>query len=135
MIGIVIASHGPMADAILETSKLFFSDQEQFTSIGLQPGQDLEEFDSLLQEKIAEVDSGDGVLVFVDLLFGTPCNRTALMLNDNVEVIAGVNLGVILEVLGGRQYYEGSLKEYTNELIEICKGSVGDLKEILNAVE
>ena len=135
MIGIVIASHGPMADAILETSKWFFSDQEQFTSIGLQPGQDLEEFDSLLQEKIAEVDSGDGVLVFVDLLFGTPCNRTALMLNDNVEVIAGVNLGVILEVLGGRQYYEGSLKEYTNELIEICKGSVGDLKEILNAVE
>ena len=42
MVGIIVASHGQMAQGLLDTTKWFFGDQPQFEAICLQPGQDLE---------------------------------------------------------------------------------------------
>ena len=84
MIGIIVASHGPMAAGVVETSQWFFGEQPQLEALCLQPGQDLEEFDQQIREAAERVDTGDGVLVLCDLLFGTPCNRAALQISEKI---------------------------------------------------
>ena len=59
------------------------------------------------------VDCGDGVVVFCDLLFGTPCNCSAALLNnsqytDKIDVITGMNLSMILEFVGSRSLGMGN---------------------------
>ena len=52
---------------------------------------------------MAKVDSGDGVLIFADMLGGTPCNQALTLVNEKVHLIVGMNLPMILELLGMRE--------------------------------
>ena len=103
MIGIVLISHGKMAEGMIDSAKLFFGDAiEQLAYVTLKMEDSLEDFQNLLAEAIKEVDGGEGVIVLADLLGGTPSNRAAYLVSDNVQVITGMNLTIFLELLGLR---------------------------------
>lgn len=107
MKGIVIASHGKMAEGLLDTLSLFVGTPEQVETVCLLASDDVTLFQDRLKEAINKVDSGDGVVLFCDLLFGTPCNQSALIIRDEnyaskVEVVTGMNLGMILEYTTSR---------------------------------
>lgn len=70
-------------------------------------------------------------MVFCDLLFGSPCNCMARILGDNVEVITGMNLPMVLEVMTSRTFS----KPDVTALIETGKSGVADLKAVLAAAE
>ena len=134
MKGIVITSHGPMAQGILETSKLFFGDQPQLTARCLNADDNPDEFVGTLKEAIAEVDAGDGVFVFCDMLFGSPCNCMARVVaedleSDKVKVVTGVNLAMILQILAIRESGDLSIEE----LLQSGHDGIADLKAILKA--
>jgi len=134
MKGIVITSHGPMAQGILETSKLFFGEQPQLKACCLMAEDNPDDFVDVLKDAIAEVDSGDGVYVFCDMLFGSPCNCMARVVgadmeNDNIQVITGVNLAMILQILSVREAGEVSVEE----LLQSGYDGIADLKAILKA--
>lgn len=132
MIGIVLTSHGELAKGLLETTKLFLGENlEQIEAVCLQPQDNPDEFVDVLAEAVKRVDSGDGVLVFCDLLFGSPCNCMARILSDNVEVITGMNLPMVLEVMTSRTFS----KPDVTALIETGKSGVADLKAVLAAAE
>jgi len=133
MKGMIITSHGPMAQGILETSKLFFGDQKQFEACCLCAEDNPDDFVNVLKEAIKRVDTGDGVVVFCDLLFGTPCNCMARVLGENfedtsVQVIAGVNLAMILQMLAVRECNEVEM----NELLSNGKDGIVDLRKALS---
>ena len=71
---------------------------------------DPEDFRTRLQEAVKEVDTGEGVLVFADLLGGTPCNQSAFVLNEQVTVLTGMNLPMVMECLGMRMGGEISME-------------------------
>ena len=131
MKGILLASHGPLAQGMLETTKLFFGEQRLMDAKCLNPEDNPDDFVNVLDEAIGQLDEGEGVIVFVDLLFGSPCNCMTRILKDNVEVITGMNLSMILELLGSR--------ECTNpEVSYLCqtgKDGIANLKEVLSTVE
>lgn len=103
MIGIVLLSHGKMAEGLYDSATLFFGkDVEQITYECLMADDDPEEFDERIKAAISKVDTGSGTIVLCDLLGGTPCNRCAYILNDRVQVISGMNLSILLELLGNR---------------------------------
>ena len=134
MKGIIIASHGNMADGILNTSKLFFGEQPQIKALCLQPNDNPEAFIDVLKEGIKEVDTGDGVIVFCDMLFGSPCNCMTRILaedfdNPKLDVICGVNLSMILQILAVRENSECSIKE----LLDAGNKGIVDLRETLKA--
>ena len=134
MKGIVIASHGNMAQGILDTSKLFFGEQPQIKALCLQPNDNPEAFVDVLKAGIEEVDSGDGVIVFCDMLFGSPCNCMMRILaedldNPKLDVICGVNLPMILQILAVRENSECTIKE----LLDAGHQGIADLKETLKA--
>ena len=134
MKGIVITSHGPMAQGILETSKLFFGEQPQMTARCLSAEDNPDEFLDTLKEAISEVDTGDGVIVFCDMLFGSPCNCMARIVaedleSDKVQVITGVNLAMILQILAVREASDVSVEE----LLKSGNEGIADLKAVLKA--
>ena len=134
MKGIVITSHGPMAQGILETSKLFFGEQAQMKACCLSADDNPDEFMNVLNEAIKEVDTGDGVVVFCDMLFGSPCNCMARIIgadldNDKIDVVTGVNLAMILQILAVREASEVTVQDLLNSGNE----GIADLKSVLKA--
>ena len=134
MKGIIITSHGPMAQGILETSKLFFGEQPQMKACCLEATDNPDDFVETLKAAIDEVDSGEGVVVFCDLLFGSPCNCMARIIgadlqSDRIQVITGVNLAMILQILAVRE----SMDSEVEELINAGKDGIVDLKATLLA--
>ena len=130
MVGIVITSHGNIAQELVETSKLFFGEQKQMKACCLKAEDNPDEFVDVLKDAIKEVDSGDGVVVFCDLLYGTPCNCMIRIIgedldNDNIQVLTGVNLAMLLQVLSDRENL------LIDKLIKSGQEGITDLKEIL----
>lgn len=108
MKGIILASHGLLADGMLDALKLFSGEPEQIKSLCLLPGEDINVFLENLCKSIDEVDTGDGVIIFCDLLFGTPCNCCGALLgkkeySERIQIITGMNLPMILEYVGTRE--------------------------------
>ena len=134
MKGIVITSHGPMAQGILETSKLFFGVQPQIKACCLSAEDNPDDFVNVLKDAVKEVDTGDGVIVFCDMLFGSPCNCMARIIaedmeSDKVQVITGVNLAMILQILSVREANDVDVAE----LLKAGNDGIADLKAILKA--
>ena len=134
MKGIVITSHGPMAQGILATSKLFFGEQPQIKACCLSAEDNPDDFVNVLKDAVKDVDTGDGVIVFCDMLFGSPCNCMARIIaedmeNDKVQVITGVNLAMILQILSVREANDVDVAE----LLKAGNDGIADLKAILKA--
>ena len=102
MKGILIASHGDFAKGMYDTTKMFFSDQKQYSYICMDGSSEIDIFLEDMKKKIDELNTGEGVIVLCDLLYGTPCNTVARILNDSIDLILGVNLPLVLELLGAR---------------------------------
>ena len=108
MVGIVLISHGEMANGMLNSAGMFFGETElqQVATVSLHPADSPEDFDIKLTEAIASVDTGDGVVILCDLLGGTPCNRAAYKASEKVQVITGMNLSMFMELLGSRSFMD-----------------------------
>ena len=129
MKGIVLLSHGELAKGMYETTKWFMGDDiPQYTYLCLEPGEQPEQYDERIAKAVEEVDSGEGVILLADLLGGTPSNRASLALaRGNTDLIAGMNLSVVLQLLGNRlsdEYDMDALEEtgkngvvYVNKLL------------------
>ncbi len=104
MVGVVIISHGDMSKGMLNSAGMFFDETglQNVTAVSLYPAESPEDFDVKLTEAINTVDTGDGVFVLCDLLGGTPCNRVAYKVSDKVKVLTGMNLSMLMELLGMR---------------------------------
>ena len=132
MKGIIIASHGNMAQGLLDTTKLFFGEQPQIKAFCLQANDNPDDFVEVLKNGIKEVDTGDGVVVFCDMLFGSPCNCMLRVLaedvnNSKLDVVTGVNLAMVLQILSVRENADCSVQE----LIDAGNQGIADLKQIL----
>lgn len=128
MKGIVIASHGHLADGMLDALKLFSGNIEQVEAIGLFPEQDIDDFYSKLLNAVDRVNKGDGVTIFLDLLFGSPCNVSARLYSehpekDNLDIITGMNLPLLMEYCHAREF-----EVEIDNIINIGKNGILDFK-------
>ncbi len=105
MIGIVIATHGGLGQALLDTAEFILGRKPEaanFVSINID--EDPEQLRNRIARGIKEVNRRDGVLVMTDMFGGTPSNICYSFLEDGkVEVISGVNLPMLLRTIGSRE--------------------------------
>ena len=99
MIGMVLVTHGRLALELRHAMEHVVGPQEAVATVCIGPEDDMEGRRADIRGRIAEVDSGDGVVILTDILGGTPSNL-ALSLADHkhVEVIAGVNLPLLVKL-------------------------------------
>ncbi len=134
MVGIVIAGHGHLAEALVESATLILGAQQEVVTVALEPDQSLDEMHVRMGEAIAQADQGDGVLVLLDLYGGTPSNAAALHFQSHrIEAVTGGNLPMVLEVLLGRQ--EQSLAALAALAEEIGRQGVVNVRAQLLASE
>ena len=103
MIGIVIVTHGKLAEAFVSVTEHVVGKQAQMAAVGIEPEDDAELARERIMKAISEVDSGKGVVVLTDMFGGTPSNLAiSVMKHDGVEVIAGVNLPMMIKLASVR---------------------------------
>lgn len=102
MVGLVVATHGRLAEELLHTAELIVGRLEQSEAVSVGADASVDEARARLAEAMKRVDSGDGVLVLTDMFGGTPANLALTFLGDQVEVVSGVNLPMILKLSTAR---------------------------------
>ena len=99
MIGIVLVTHGRLADEFLSAMQHVVGPQDQIATACIGPNDDMNERREDILSKVKEVDTGDGVIVLTDMFGGTPSNLAiSIMDKANVEVIAGINLPMLVKL-------------------------------------
>lgn len=128
MIGLVIAAHGDLAKGYLHAAEMIVGKQESVAVVALREGISPNQLREMMKEKIEEVNQGKGVLILADLFGGTPGNiALEFTVDDNICVIAGINLGLVLESTQMRTL-ELSLSDMADQLVELGKSGVKKLK-------
>jgi PTS system mannose-specific IIA component len=103
MIGIVIVTHGKLAEAFVSVTEHVVGPQTQIKAIGIEPEDDAENARQQILAAMKDVDSGNGVVILTDMFGGTPSNLAiSAMKGDNIEVIAGVNLPMMIKLASVR---------------------------------
>jgi PTS system mannose-specific IIA component len=103
MIGMVLVTHGRLALELFAALEHVVGPQAQAASICIGPDDDMEQRRAEIVAAVETVDSGDGVVVLTDMFGGTPSNLAiSIMENANVEVIAGVNLPLLIKLASVR---------------------------------
>ncbi|WP_312519040.1 PTS fructose transporter subunit IIA [Massilia sp.] len=105
MVGILLLTHAPLGQAfITAVAHVFRGPTERFEAIDVVADQDPHEVNSLAKAAITRLDEGDGVLVITDIKGGTPSNCcNALSNSDNVQIIAGISLPMLLRAITYRR--------------------------------
>ena len=104
MIGLVLVTHGQLAAEFVRAMEHVVGPQEGVAPICIGPDDDMEARRADIAAAIARVDRGSGVILLTDLFGGTPSNLAiSLMEPGRVEVIAGVNLPMLIRLEGARK--------------------------------
>ena len=103
---------------MIGSASMLTPDVSQMASVTLWPEDNPDEFQKKLEDKIKEVDTGDGVIILADMLGGTPCNRAIYSIGEKTRMLAGVSLPMLLSLLYSR---DGS-----NDIMELTKTALED---------
>ncbi len=102
MIGIVVVTHGNLAEEFLKATVHVVGAQSAMRAVCIQPEDDMEAKREEIVQAVREVGSGGGVVILTDMFGGTPSNLAMSVLEDGVEVIAGVNLPMMIKLVSVR---------------------------------
>ena len=104
MIGLVLVTHGQLAAEFVRAMEHVVGPQQAIEAICIGPDDDMEARRGDIARAIGTVDRGRGVILLTDLFGGTPSNLAiSLMEPGRVEVIAGVNLPMLIRLEGARK--------------------------------
>jgi mannose PTS system EIIA component len=104
MIGLVIVTHGRLAEELISALEHVVGPQVNITGVCIGPDDDMEERRAQILRSVADAEEGNGVVLLTDMFGGTPSNLAiSIMDQANVEVIAGVNLPMLIKLASVRQ--------------------------------
>ena len=99
MIGMVLVTHGALAEEFRAALEHVVGAQENLATICIGPDDDMEKRREDIVDAIVKVDTGDGVALLTDMFGGTPSNLAiSLLEKDKVEVVAGINLPMLIKL-------------------------------------
>jgi PTS system mannose-specific IIA component len=104
MIGMILVTHGRLAAEFVAALEHVVGPQSQIAAVCIGPEDDMEQRRQEILSRIAEVDSGEGAVLLTDMFGGTPSNLAiSVMDRAKIEVIAGVNLPMLIKLASLRQ--------------------------------
>lgn len=99
MIGLVLVTHGRLAVELVSALEHVVGSQDNVATVCIGPDDDMEQRRAEIMKSTKDVDDGDGVIVLTDMFGGTPSNLAiSIMDNGKIEVIAGVNLPMLIKL-------------------------------------
>ena len=103
MIGLVLVTHGRLGEEMVAALEHVVGKQHNVVAVSIGPDDDIEKRREQILDQVARADEGDGVILLTDMFGGTPSNLAISMMEKaKVEVIAGVNLPMLIKLAGVR---------------------------------
>ena len=104
MIGMVLVTHGRLAAELINALEHVVGPQYNIAAVCIGPDDDMEQRRGDILDCVANAEEGNGVMLLTDMFGGTPSNLAiSIMDKANVEVIAGVNLPMLIKLASVRQ--------------------------------
>ena len=125
MLGLIVTGHGHFASCLTSSLELIAGDLQNYRAVDFEASDSVEDLEKKLNKAMDELKECQGILVCSDLAGGSPF-KTAVMCGyprGNVEIIAGSNLPMLIEVNMGRQFVE-ELEMLPNMAINTGKAQV-----------
>ena len=114
MIGLVLVTHGQLAAEFRAALEHVVGPQDNMETISIGPDDDMEQRRTHILEAVSRADDGAGVILLTDMFGGTPSNLAISVMDQaNVEVLAGVNLPMLIKLASARS--NKSLSEAVEE--------------------
>lgn len=133
MIGLVLVTHGRLATEFVRALEHVVGPQEQIAAICIGPDDDMEARRNDIAEAVEQVGDGSGVIILTDLFGGTPSNLAiSLMKSESIEVIAGVNLPMLIRLEGARKTMDvrsavAAAREAGRKYISVASEILGEI--------
>ncbi|MBS3928655.1 MAG: PTS sugar transporter subunit IIA [Sphingomonadales bacterium] len=103
MIGMILVTHGRLAEEFVSAMTHVVGRQEMVATVCIGPNDDMEARRAEIGAAVEAVNSGAGAIILTDLFGGTPSNLAiSLMEKGKVEVIAGINLPMLIRLAKAR---------------------------------
>ena len=103
MIGLVLVTHGRLAEELKLATEHVLGPVESFATVCIGADDDLEQAHGRVQAAVDSVRDDAGVIVLTDMFGGTPSNLSiSLIGREKVDVIAGVNLPMLIKLCEAR---------------------------------
>lgn len=134
MIGMVLVTHGDLAKEFVSALQHVVGEQENVAAVCIGPDDDMEQRRADILASVEAVDDGKGVVLLTDMFGGTPSNLAiSIMEQANVEVIAGVNLPLLIKLASVR--INGTLAETVNAAQEAGRKYINVASRLLSGEE
>ena len=134
MIGLVLVTHGRLAEEFVAAMEHVVGPQENVCSICIGPDDDMEKRRKDILQAVTDVDTGSGVVLLTDMFGGTPSNiAISIMDKAKVEVIAGINLPMLIKLAGLRD--ADSLEEAVSQAQESGRKYINVASKLLTGKE
>ena len=131
MIGLVLVTHGRLAQEFIAAMEHVVGPQQNVAAICIGPDDDMEKRRKEILDSVAQAEEGDGVVLLTDMFGGTPSNLAiSTMDKANVEVIAGVNLPMLIKLASVRK--TESLAETATSAQEAGRKYINIASQLLN---
>lgn len=129
MVKIVLASHGPMANAMLESSRMLYGDAENVVAVCLYTQDSTNEFADKLRR---EIERDEEVLLLVDIPGGTPSNQGMMLLSEypGLRIVSGMNLMMLLEAL--IQSGNMNVDDLKNTILRSAQESIKEMSLVIS---
>jgi PTS system mannose-specific IIA component len=132
VIGVVVITHGQLANELVNAAEMIVGDLPQFTAVSIGWHDDVNDAREDIAQAIARVRGPEGVLLLTDMFGGTPSNLGMTFLEkDSVEVITGVNLPMLIKLAGLRT--SAGLLAVAQEMREHGRNAIWVASDLLRA--
>ena len=127
MIGIVVVTHGQLAEELVNAARTIVGDIPGIAAVSIGWADDLSVARDAIQRALETVGGGPS-LILTDMFGGTPTNVALPFLSAGVEIVTGVNLPMIIKLSTLR---EGDLVEVARVIRDQGKGAIYVASEVL----
>jgi PTS system mannose-specific IIA component len=129
MIGIVVVTHGRVAEELVGAARTIQGELPGIAAVSIGWGDDAAAASAAIERGIAQA-GGEATLILTDMFGGTPTNLSLPFLSGRVEIVTGVSLPMIIKAAGLR---DGALVEVARAVRDQGKGAIFVASEILAA--
>ena len=130
---VLLVGHGPLASGLRGAIEMIAGPQDALEVVQLRPEDDVERVAKRLETALKKLHVGENgeAVIFADLFGAAPANAAASLLRHrpNIEIVAGMNLPMLLECLLGREGV--SARELAERAVVAGRESVRDVGDVI----
>ena len=130
LVGALVVTHGQLGQELVSAAQAIVGEISYSAAVSIGWNDDVDESKKKIEQAVAEVDQGKGVIILTDMFGGTPSNLSLPLLKRNeVDIVTGVNLPMVIKV--ANQPGTDSLSELVSKVKKQGQSHISIASELL----